>query len=804
MSTTTSATLLVADVVISAKDAGATASYTYAAPPEARRGEAWIVPLGGRRAIGYILGVRSASPEELGFDPARLRPLTEPIRGLDLPEALMDLIEETARQTLSPLPSALSAAAPPGIRERLAVTWRPGSAVTGPLPGRQAEALKLLQERGILYEGAGSSIADPMKRALRTLARKGLAERGLELRRWSDRRSGEQMVALNPDPSVVERFLAGPGRKRPAQAVTVMRLQGLGTSALPTREIRALAGVSDVTVQALLDAGVLVAGGEDASSMLPAPKPNPDQDAAIEAVTKAVCERRPEKFLLFGVTGSGKTEVYMRCMAEALKMGRGVLYLVPEIALTAQTLTRLRARFGDRVAMLHSNLSARERLESWTAIRQMRRSVVLGARSALFAPLEDIGLIVIDEEHEGSFKQESPPRYSTGPLAESHGRRHGCPVVFGSATPSIETFHRAKTGELAMLRLPSRAAAATLPTVETLDLAELFRARKPALVSERLQAEIASTLERREQAILFLNRRAYAPVLKCRECGHCWECPRCTVALAYHRQAGQLRCHHCTHSERAPANCPECESQRVAGFGVGVQRLEECLTELFPQARIARLDRDVARRSGALEEVLASFRAGATDILVGTQLVAKGLDFPNVTLVGAVAADVSLHVPDFRASERTFQLLSQVGGRAGRAKRPGRVLIQTFQPNHVAIVCARAHDYEGFFEAEIQERREAGYPPFRRLVNVVVSGNERTEVVAASASVAEALRRAVPRGEVLGPTDCPLARLDGQWRRHALLKLEPGADFAPIATVLESLRLSTVRIVADVDPVSLV
>lgn len=803
MTQASAASILVADVAISARDAGATASYTYAAPPEARRGEAWIVPLGGRRAIGYVVGVRLTSPADLGFDLSRLRPLKEPIQGLDLPEALMDLVEETARQTLSPLPSALSAATPPGVRERLAVTWRPGGAVTGALPARQAEALRMLQERGVVYEGGGGSLTDPMKRALRALAQKGLAERGLELRRWAERRSSEQSVALNPDSSLVERFLAGPGRKRPAQAVTVMRLQGVGSSALPVREIRALAGVSDVTVQALLDAGLLVPAEDVSSALEPAPQPNPDQEAAIAAVSRDVAARSPTRFLLFGVTGSGKTEVYMRCMAEALRMGRGVLYLVPEIALTAQTLTRLRARFGDRVAMLHSNLPPRERLESWTAIRRMNRSVVLGARSALFAPLEDIGLIVIDEEHEGSFKQESAPRYSTGPLAEFLARRHDCPIVYGSATPSVETFYRAKTGDLQLLRLPSRAAAATLPSVETVDLAELFRERKPALVSERLQAEILTTLERGEQAILFLNRRAYAPVLKCRECGHCWECPRCSVVLAYHRQANQLRCHHCNHTERAPSECPECGSERVAGFGVGVQRLEECLAELFPEARVARLDRDVARRAGALEEVLASFRAGATDILVGTQLVAKGLDFPHVTLVGAVAADVSLHVPDFRASERTFQLLSQVGGRAGRASRPGRVLIQTFQPNHVSVVCAQAHDYEGFYAAEVKEREEAGYPPFRRLVNVVVSGTARTDVVTASAQIAEELRRAVPCGEVLGPTDCALARLDGLWRRHSLLKLEPGADVSPVAQALDALVLPRVRVVADVDPVSL-
>jgi primosomal protein N' (replication factor Y) len=793
----------VAEVVLDHRTAGLEARYTYAAPETAERGQAWVVPLGPRRALGYVLAVRDAPADGLGFPQERLRPLAEPVAGLDLPAAVLDLVEETARQALCPVEAALTAATPPGVRERIATVWRPGREPEKRLPPAQAEAYALLRERGTLYEGGGSTMAGPLSRALRALARDGHAERGLEFRRWAEQRAGGSPIALSPDSDAIESFLAGAGRKRPAQAIALIRLQGLGTRSFTHREARALAGVSDQTVQSLLDSGLLVPAGDGHAAPDPAPGLNPEQAAAVAEVSKAVTERRHEAFLLFGVTGSGKTEVYLRAAAEALRMGRPVLYLVPEIALTAQTLARLRGRFGDQVAMLHSNLPTRARLDNWAAVRNGSKTVVLGARSALFAPLADVGLVVVDEEHESSFKQETAPRYSAGPLAEFLAHRHGAPIVFGSATPSLESFDRARRGGMRLLRLDRRAAAAQLPAVEALDLRELYRSQAPALVSPALRSALEQTLERGEQAILFLNRRAYAPSLQCRACGHAWECPRCSVTLAYHRRDAQLRCHHCGHAQAAPLACPDCESDQVGALGVGVQRVEEALATLVPNARVARLDRDVARRSGALEETLARFRAGDLDVLVGTQLVAKGLDFPKVTLVGAVAADVSLHVPDFRASERTFQLLSQVAGRAGRAERPGRVLIQTFQPEHRAVQRALCHDYEGFFEAELEERRAARYPPFVRLVNVLVTGADHPSVTAVSAVAAERLRAALPGGEVLGPADCPIARLDGLWRRHALVKLPLGTDPGPVATALEGLETTRVRVFADVDPASL-
>jgi primosomal protein N' (replication factor Y) len=455
----------------------------------------------------------------------------------------------------------------------------------------------------------------------------------------------------------------------------------------------------------------------------------------------------------------------------------------------------------------------------------------LGARSALFAPLGNLGLVVVDEEHEASYKQESAPRYHSKALARYLGQRHGCPVVLGSATPSVESFYEAELAELAeegcaptpktpvaesllansalrpppapltLLTLPERAASARLPEVIVHDLTDGYRNGKPAMLCDDLHVAIEETLARGEQVILFLNRRAYAPFVICRDCGQQMQCPHCAVSLSYHRRDRKLRCHHCGYQTNPPDACPKCSGLRLSPFGVGTEKVEEAVAALFPQTRVARLDRDVARRKGALEETLASFRAGQIGILVGTQMVAKGLDFPNVTLVGVIAADVSLNIPDFRASERTFQLLAQVAGRAGRGKNPGRVFIQTFNPLHASVRSAQAHDFLSMLDALKAERAEAGYPPYRRLVNIVLSGENRSAVLKASEEALARLCR-LPL-DVLGPVDCVVERLQNRWRRHLLLKMPAGASAAPIGEALLGFDPKNVQVVVDVDPYNL-
>jgi primosomal protein N' (replication factor Y) len=802
----------VADVALDPRSGGAEALYTYRADSDLAVGDAVFVPLGTRSALGFVTDVYEATEPDLGFPFASLKSVLGRVEGLGLPAPLVDLCRFVAEETLCPFPAALGVASPPGMRDRLVTVWTAVETDTKhKLTPMQEEVLRVVRETGGLQEAKGKKLQAATTRALRLLRNKGLVRQALRIEPYAERRTKANMLRLTPDSERVDAFLKKEGRRRPAQALTLIRLQEAESAQLTSAELRALAGVTETTIKALLDAGLLESVDADAAGVVRPPTPNPAQQIAIDAVVEAVGAREPRAFLLFGVTGSGKTEIYLRAAAEALKQGRQVLFLVPEIALATQAIARLRERFGSGVAVLHSDLPPAERLRNWLRIRDGQASVVLGARSALFAPLNNLGLVVMDEEHEASYKQETSPRYHAKALARYLGQRHGCPVVLGSATPSIETFFEADNSEgeaegpghlpLTLLSLPHRAASAQLPEVMVEDLTEGYRFGKPALLCDDLHQRIEQTLARGEQVILFLNRRAYAPFVICRDCGQRMECPHCAISLSYHRRDRKLRCHHCGFATNPPDCCPKCQGLRLSPFGVGTEKVEETVAAFFPETRVARLDRDIARRKGALEETLAAFRSGEIGILVGTQMVAKGLDFPNVTLVGAIAADVSLNIPDFRSSERTFQLLSQVAGRAGRGRAPGTVVIQTFNPLHPAVRTAQAHDFLAFYEALLRERREAGYPPFRRLVNVTVSGEARSAVWNAADEARKRLEPITP--ELLGPADCAVERLQNRWRRHLLLKLPPDASVAPIGEALLGFSPKGVQVVVDVDPYNL-
>ncbi|MCW5941350.1 MAG: primosomal protein N' [Fimbriimonadaceae bacterium] len=804
-----SESILVVDVAVSPRDGGTDAVYTYRCGPDgATVGDAFIVPLGSREVLGFAVAVRRTNEAELGFGFGRLRVADQRVAGLSVPEPIVEAVRFVADEYLCPITQALSVALPPGVRDRLGAEWRlvegASSELRQALTVAQRETVRSLEDAGgALVETPGKKIAAEALRSLKLLRAKGLVTFGLRVVPFAEGRQAGRSVRLNPDAERIERFLRTEGKRKPAQALTLMKLQGTESSSLTVAEVRALAGVTDQTVRALLAAGLLQELGEEPAPIRPAPEPNATQQTAIDALTEAVRARRSGGFLLYGVTGSGKTEVYLRAAAESLRLGRPVLYLVPEIALTAQVIAQLRDRFGKGVAVLHSDLPPKERLENWMRVRSGEASVVLGPRSALFAPLRDIGLIILDEEHEASYKQENAPRYHTKRVAQFLGERFGAPLVLGSATPSLESYYEALQGRLTLLRLPERAAAASLPSVHLEDLRVGYRQGKPAMFTAALHERIEETLERGEQVILFLNRRAYSSFLLCRECGHRFACRYCAVTLSYHRLEKALRCHHCDHRERAPDTCPTCGSTKIAPMGMGTEKVEEAVAIEFPRASVDRLDRDVARRRGALEATFAGFRSGATNVLVGTQMVAKGLDFPNVTLVGVIAADVSLNIPDFRASERTFQLLSQVAGRAGRGRRPGHVVIQTFNPENVALEAARDHDFETFYAAMIEEREQAQYPPFVRLVNVLVTGEDRGAVVRASAELRRRLEAGLSEAILMGPTDCPIERIQNKWRRHLVVKLNPDADARPLGTALDGFAPSKVQVTIDVDPQSL-
>ena len=530
------------------------------------------------------------------------------------------------------------------------------------------------------------------------------------------------------------------------------------------------------------------------------------QREALGAISAAMKRRMGDVILLDGVTGSGKTEVYLQAIEEALAHGGTACVLVPEISLTPQTVGRFRARFGDEVAVLHSRLSAGERYDQWDMVRRGEARIVVGARSALFAPLHDLALIVIDEEHESSYKQGSAPRYHARSVAARMAALSGATLVLGSASPSMESRRRCEKGEWTRVSLPERATGGVLPPVTVVDMAVEFSDGHRSMFSRPLTAALRSVAERGEKAVLFLNRRGFASFLLCRECGFVPECESCATSLTYHDVGKRLACHHCGATHAVPATCPRCGSPYLRQFGAGTQRVEADLATLLPDLPIVRMDADTTAGKGGHERALVEFESLEAGVLLGTQMIAKGLDYPEVTLVGVINADTTLHLPDFRAGERTYQLLEQVAGRAGRGKVGGNVVVQTYWPDHPAIRAAAAHDPAIFYDLERGERSALGYPPYGRLANVLVWGRDRAQVAGATETLAEAIRTAVPsEWEVLGPSPSPLARLKGVWRWHVLVKSPEDADLpAALGPVLKSLKPQPdISVACDVDPLDL-
>lgn len=528
------------------------------------------------------------------------------------------------------------------------------------------------------------------------------------------------------------------------------------------------------------------------------------QSEAFSAIVGAAERGAFTPFLLHGVTGSGKTEVYLQAIAEVLRMGKTALVLVPEISLTPQLVHRFKRRFSCGIAVFHSGLSDGERFDEWRRTRRGEVSIVIGARSAIFAPLNRIGIIVVDEEHEDSYKQAEGLRYHARDLALVRGKREAAVVVLGSATPLISTYHAAKAGKIGYLSLPQRVRDLPLPQVEVADA----RLHKKELLSSRLIEALAGNLEKGEQSLLFLNRRGFATFLICRDCGHVLSCPNCSVTLTYHRGLERHYCHYCDYSIPAPSVCPGCSGPEVGLLGFGTERLEAEVKERFPQARLARMDRDTTGGKGAHARILKEVEQRRVDILIGTQMVAKGHDFPGVTLVGVVSADATLNLPDYRGAERGFQLMSQVLGRAGRGGAPGRVIIQTFNPEHYAVQRAASHDYEGFYDDETSFRNETGYPPFAFLAGLHFSGNSAQEVergATAAAVLLRSLRAQAGRVEVLGPCVSPLAKIRGKYRWQILLKGASRQELHRIVAVCrKNLKLpAVVRLSIDMDPVDM-
>ena len=838
--------------------------------PEELRGRAGpgmraLVPFRNRKVVGCIDRLSG----ETALD--RVRTVedlldAEPV----LPGPLMELCRWVAGYYVAPLGMVLRAALPPGLFTessfRVALTGAGREAAAresadvgstgerGDAAGRVERAVLARLERAsgpllatTLREAADGAAVWP---ALRSMADGGLLEVEEELPGAGDRSRSRQVVRLVrelPTLTARKRAFGRAHRQRDAYGA----LEAMGGEA-EVAHMESQLGFSRSVLKGMAEKGVAEIVEEevrrDPFSEVEAPEPpdlepTPRQADVIGGLRSAAADEEPGVALLRGVTGSGKTLVYLEVMKEIVgREGRGAIVLVPEISLTPQTVQRFRAHFGDRIAVLHSGLSAGERHDEWRALREGEKRVAIGARSAVFAPVRDLGLVVVDEEHEGSYKQSDLPRYHARSVAAVRGRLEGALCVLGSATPSLESWWNADRGRYDLWELPERVTAQPLPEVELVDLRAERQARRnrsidraggPAggggegdggsaagepstdrgrlVLADPLRDALAETLGRGEQAILLLNRRGYSSFVQCRECGHTWRCPACSVSLTFHRGRSRIVCHHCGWQERVPDACEECGAEGLQFSGLGTEQVERRVGELFPDARVARMDRDTTGTKWAHFDILERVRSGEVDILMGTQMIAKGHDFPDVTLVGVINADVGLNLPDFRASERTFRLIAQVAGRAGRGDRPGRVLVQTSRPEHFALERAVEHDYEGFAARELEDRSGPGYPPHVRLANLVITGPDETGVADAAGELADWTREAIERGgaegvRVVGPAPCAIDRIRGRWRWHFLLKSDRAGPLGAVLRHLDDVKgqpSGDLRLEIDRDPESL-
>jgi primosomal protein N' (replication factor Y) (superfamily II helicase) len=767
-----------------------------------------VVPLRDRELIAIVVELSEETPVVAARD-LLAAPDGEPA----LPLPLLRTAGWIAEYYGAPIGLTLRAVLPGGMwgQSQVIVT----RLSTGPLTrGLAGDVLDWLAERG--GEAAVSAIARALKRpvwdAVDRLARVGAVTLRVEPPDTAADRATERLLTLaGESPSLLERDALF--KRKARQRALYEALEGLGGRA-PVRHVVEQLGFSDTVIRGLvkghlarMESAERVRDPFADTPASPPPSPlTPDQQAALATVASLP----PGKgALLFGVTGSGKTLVYLEAVRRVLAAGRSAIVLVPEIGLTPQTVSRFRGAFGDQVAVLHSGLSDGERADAWRLLRRGERRVAVGARSAIFAPVPNLGIVVVDEEHEATYKNGEAPRYHAGAVAAVRARLEDAALVLGSATPALETMAQVAGGQLSLIRLPQRVGTRPLPPVELIDLKIAPRVSGTGAVpwSTRLDEAVSGALAREEQALLLLNRRGWAAFLQCPDCGNVRQCPRCTVSLTIHRTPEALRCHYCGHEEALVMRCPVCGHVVQEMRGVGTQQLERLLTERFPEARVARMDLDSTSTKWSHQRILGAVERREVDLLVGTQMIAKGLDFPNVTLVGVVDADTGLYLPDFRSAERTFQLVAQVAGRAGRGPKGGQVLVQTRSPSHHALVHAGRHDTEGFLQAELVLRRAPPYPPVVSLANLVVSGPDEAAVGRRAAEVADwcaalVSRYALPL-EVLGPAPCPLARIKERWRWHVLLKGPSRAVGRIVRFGARRLtRAGDIRVVVDRDPAS--
>jgi primosomal protein N' (replication factor Y) len=812
-------------------------TFTYRVPAELQRaalpGARVLVPFGPRERIGWIDRVRPAPPA----DPGKTKAVTGVLDAVpSATPAILRLSRWIADYYVAPLGQVLRTALPAGLSDASTdfVVWAGGEAPPAGLSPHEARLAAWLagkeepQPVARLRRELGDRVWWPV---IRSLEAAGHVRVVTEAPRTQPAVRTRRMLRLTGDLASLmrrEQLFARARRQRECYET----VEAMGGSAEVAHLVSGL-GFSYAIVNALVEKGLAAIAEEEVSrdpyaavevGAAPRLSPTASQAEVIGALVHASRTPAPGTFLLRGVTGSGKTLVYIELLREVVeRQGRTAIVLVPEIALTPQTVGRFKAVFGDRVAVLHSALSDGERYDEWRSLRSGEKQIVVGARSAIFAPLERLGAIVVDEEHEGSYKQGEAPRYHAREVAVVRARLEGALCLLGSATPSLESWANAQAGKYRLLELPARVGGQPMPPIRVVDLrVERKRQqastgpaqeRAPTILSDALVEAVHQRLRLGEQTILLLNRRGYATFVQCRECGHVWHCPQCNVSLTYHRRRSTLACHYCLHEETAPQRCSACGSADLNYRGVGTEQVERAVGEAFPAARLARMDVDTTGAKWAHHDILGRVERGEVDILLGTQMIAKGLDFPNVTLVGVVNADTGINLPDFRATERTFQLLTQVAGRAGRGPKGGEVFIQTALPTHYAITCATEHDFVDFARRELEARVVPRYPPHCRLVNVVVSALEETAAQEGAQRAADWVRglleaRGVDDVTLMGPSPCPIDRIRARWRWHFLLRSDSAKRLGEVARYFfERFSLpagkADLRIAIDRDPVAL-
>jgi primosomal protein N' (replication factor Y) len=807
-------------------------TFTYRLPQSiqrvARVGSRVVARLGTKPLTGYIVALLSSLRIGTSLVESEIKELQE-LLDLDPPltSEVLEITRWVAEYYAAPWGEVMRAALPGGINttvEQIVSITARGRQALGDLehsniPARvRTKGLNLLANEGefeinafCLRIGAART-----PQWLRELETDGLIERSYRTRSTvtrAKRRRAVRLVdsSLTASPAVEKRTT-----KAQQNAIEVLSANQNG---MAVSDLIKAAHISESVIRTLTRKGLVEGFEEDVrrDPLSRAELPETEdftltaaQAKALNSIEERLSKKAFATLLLHGVTGSGKTEVYIRAMQASLDLNRGAMMLVPEIALTPILSRRLRAHFGGHIAIFHSSLSRGERFDEWSRLRSGEARVVLGTRSAVFAPVKDLGVIIIDEEQDASYRQEESPFYHARDTAIVRAQKESAVIILGSATPSLESFHNAQSGKYEYLHLPERVANRPLARAELIDMREVFARRKqPAVFSDELLRQIQATHDRREQSIILLNRRGYSSFILCRSCGESINCPNCDVTLTYHQSDRTLVCHYCNHYQRAPTQCPHCSSKYIYYVGEGTEQIEELLRKSFPALRIGRIDRDTKSRRHQFDKTLLDFAKGELDLLVGTQMLAKGHDFHNVTLVGVVSVDAGLALPDFRAAERAFQLITQVAGRAGRGDRRGRVLIQTYHPNHYALRHACAQDYQGFYNEEIRHRRNHGYPPFVALALLLVRHKDATRANAIAHQLRNALVAA--NGEhacrILGPAPAPLARLRGEYRVQLLIKSRSRKQMrAVIDTALQELEKSgqDLRpVTLEIDPVSM-